>query len=307
MVRATRLAVWFFLTGFFMAKIRSIKPEFWESEQVGECQPMARLLFICLWNFCDDAGNYPASVKAMKRNAFGYDEVSADQVAAWMDELISNGLVAVYEVDGRCFWHVTGFSKHQTIARPFYKYPPFPDVPSPENDEFLPEQCSSNVQALPEQCSSNVQALRERETVREMERERERERETRITPVDAVSTPTVKPPDTVVGLLVQSGVCRNPHDPRVRKLVDNQVAPSVVADAIETARLKGKLSLGYVIGIIEGWQRDADGMRAGPSARMPRKVKSTREQLAEYHAIKAEQKKVIDGQVKEVEGGHVTG
>ena len=64
-----------------MAKIRTIKPEFWESEQVGECHPMARLLFICLLNFCDDGGNYPASVKAMKRNAFGYDEVTYSQVA----------------------------------------------------------------------------------------------------------------------------------------------------------------------------------------------------------------------------------
>lgn len=151
-----------------MAKIRSIKPEFWESEQVGECSPMARLLFICLLNFCDDGGNYPASVKAMKRNAFGYDEVSASQVQKMMDELVAQKLVVTYEADGKVFWHVTGFTKHQTIARPFYKYPPFPDVPSPENDESMPEQCSSSVQAMHEQCSSSAGKGKGKETEREM-------------------------------------------------------------------------------------------------------------------------------------------
>ena len=41
-----------------MARIRSIKPEFWTAEQVMECSPMARLLFIGMWNFCDDGGNH---------------------------------------------------------------------------------------------------------------------------------------------------------------------------------------------------------------------------------------------------------
>jgi len=43
-----------------MARIRTIKPEFWVSEQVGECSPNARLLFIGMWNFCDDRGVHPA-------------------------------------------------------------------------------------------------------------------------------------------------------------------------------------------------------------------------------------------------------
>lgn len=34
-----------------MARIRTIKPEFWTSEQVMGCAPLARLLFIGLWNF----------------------------------------------------------------------------------------------------------------------------------------------------------------------------------------------------------------------------------------------------------------
>lgn len=39
-----------------MARIRTIKPEFWTAEQVMELSRDARLLFIGMWNFCDDAG-----------------------------------------------------------------------------------------------------------------------------------------------------------------------------------------------------------------------------------------------------------
>ena len=44
-----------------MARIRSIKPQFWTSEQIADCSSNARLLFIGLWNFCDDCGVHPAS------------------------------------------------------------------------------------------------------------------------------------------------------------------------------------------------------------------------------------------------------
>ena len=42
-----------------MARIRTIKPEFWASEQVMDCKPVTRLLFIGLWNFVDDFGRAP--------------------------------------------------------------------------------------------------------------------------------------------------------------------------------------------------------------------------------------------------------
>jgi hypothetical protein len=49
-----------------MARIRTVKPEFWTSEQVMNCSRDARLLFIGMWNFCDDGGNHPASAKTLK-------------------------------------------------------------------------------------------------------------------------------------------------------------------------------------------------------------------------------------------------
>lgn len=109
-----------------MARIRTIKPEFWASEQVMECSPIARLLFIGLWNFCDDAGNHVDSEKTIKAEIFPGDDISTADVRRMLDELSSNGLIVPYTNAGKGFIHVTGW-KHQKIDRPSFKHPPFPE------------------------------------------------------------------------------------------------------------------------------------------------------------------------------------
>lgn len=105
-----------------MARIRTLKPEFWTSEQVMECSPNARLLFIGLWNFCDDAGIHPASAKTLKAEVFPSDDISAADVQNLVDELTAQELLEEYEVAGRRYWAVTGWH-HQRIDQPTYKHP----------------------------------------------------------------------------------------------------------------------------------------------------------------------------------------
>lgn len=92
-----------------MARIRTIKPEFWTSEQVMECSPTARLLFVGMWNFCDDGGNHPASAKTLKAEVFPADDFTADSIQGMVDELVAQGLLLPYEADGKRFLHVTGW------------------------------------------------------------------------------------------------------------------------------------------------------------------------------------------------------
>lgn len=105
-----------------MARIRTIKPEFWTSEQIMECSPTARLLFIGLWNFCDDGGNHPASAKTIKAEVFPGDAIDSDEVKALIEELTEQELIVEYEVAGKHYWHVTGWH-HQKIEKPTVKYP----------------------------------------------------------------------------------------------------------------------------------------------------------------------------------------
>jgi uncharacterized phage protein (TIGR02220 family) len=106
-----------------MARIRTIKPEFWTSEQVADCSPAARLLFIGIWNFCDDHGLHPASTRRLKMEVFPSDTISDHEIEAMINELLLARLLYAYQVDGKSYWQVTGWAKHQKIEKPTYRHP----------------------------------------------------------------------------------------------------------------------------------------------------------------------------------------
>lgn len=110
-----------------MARIRTVKPEFWSSEQVMACAPISRLLFIGIWNFADDCGRLADSAKSIKAQIFpGDDNINSENVRGMLDELSSNGLLLKYEVDGKAYLEITGW-KHQKIDRPQPPKHPPPD------------------------------------------------------------------------------------------------------------------------------------------------------------------------------------
>lgn len=106
-----------------MARIRTIKPEFWTSEQVADCSLTARLLFIGIWNFSDDHGVHPASIRRLKMELFPSDSISDDEIEALIHELLTAKLLNAYQVNGKGYWQVTGWAKHQKIEKPTYRHP----------------------------------------------------------------------------------------------------------------------------------------------------------------------------------------
>tara|TARA_R110002051_G_scaffold324936_1_gene424682 strand:- start:339 stop:1175 length:837 start_codon:yes stop_codon:yes gene_type:complete len=105
-----------------MPRIRTIKPDFWTSEQIVECSTNARLLFVGMWNFCDDGGVHPASVLRLKMEVYPGDDFTTDQMTGWIDELQAAGLLVEFEAQGKSWWVVTGW-KHQKIDRPSLRFP----------------------------------------------------------------------------------------------------------------------------------------------------------------------------------------
>lgn len=133
-----------------MARIRSIKPEFCTSEQVVDCSPIARLLFVCMWCFCDDAGNHVASAKTLKMEVFPGDDITAAEVQSLVDELIRAGLIVEYLAEGRLYWHVTGWH-HQKIDKPNYKHPPYnPEIRLPVDEHSTTTQLPVDEHSTPE-------------------------------------------------------------------------------------------------------------------------------------------------------------
>ncbi|MEO8401836.1 MAG: hypothetical protein ABI597_08600 [Gammaproteobacteria bacterium] len=106
-----------------MSRIRCVKPEFWTSEQILTCTRDARLIFIGLWNFCDDAGIHPASYVRLKAEVFPADNCEISDIKRWINELIENQLIREYAVEEKLYWQVTGWKRHQRIDKPTYRHP----------------------------------------------------------------------------------------------------------------------------------------------------------------------------------------
>ncbi|QSR28890.1 Hypothetical protein CFH99_0070 [Nocardioides aromaticivorans] len=98
-----------------MARIRTIKPEFWTDETVVELDYADRLLFIGMWNFADDQGFMPLRVKRIKMQVFPGDDYD---VEAGLRRLHESSLVALYAHPSGLLIHVRNWSRHQRISNP---------------------------------------------------------------------------------------------------------------------------------------------------------------------------------------------
>lgn len=109
-----------------MARIRSIKPEFTQSESMGRVSREARLLFILLWTICDDAGRTRAASRMLASILYPFDTDAAKRIDAWLEELEVEHCIVRYEVDGSKYLQVRNWLIHQKIDRPSAsKIPPF--------------------------------------------------------------------------------------------------------------------------------------------------------------------------------------
>jgi uncharacterized phage protein (TIGR02220 family) len=106
-----------------MARIRTIKPEFWTDESITECSVSARLLFIGLWNFADDSGSICGSSRQLKALVFPCDNFELEPL---LSELVNKNLIIPFSVDNKNYYYIKNFTKHQSINRPSHpKYPKY--------------------------------------------------------------------------------------------------------------------------------------------------------------------------------------
>ena len=101
-----------------MARIRTIKPEFPESESMGRVSREARFLFIMLWLACDDEGKTRGHSRKLASTLYPYDEDAPKLIDRWLAELERENVVIRYQVDGSTYLKVTAWAKHQKIDRP---------------------------------------------------------------------------------------------------------------------------------------------------------------------------------------------
>lgn len=98
-----------------MSRIRSIHPGLWTDEEFVTLSAFARLLFMGLWNECDDKGVFEWKPLTLKMRLLPADNVD---VAALLDEISDAGCIRRYEVDGKAFGAVRNFGKYQRPKKP---------------------------------------------------------------------------------------------------------------------------------------------------------------------------------------------
>lgn len=118
-----------------MARIRTIKPEFWTDDLIGSLARDHRLLFIATWNLADDEGLLRWSAPYLKGAVFPYDDdIGIADVESAMETLVGARVVFPY-LGGRSqqkLAYVVNFHKHQKVNRPSPSKLPPPSLQSSE-------------------------------------------------------------------------------------------------------------------------------------------------------------------------------
>lgn len=99
-------------------RIRTIRPEFYQSESVGSMMWKARLVFINLWSYVEDNGVNLDNPRLFRGQCMPYDDSVLDDIEDAFAELEQCGSIIRYERDGKRLLFVPGFEKWQNIQRP---------------------------------------------------------------------------------------------------------------------------------------------------------------------------------------------
>ncbi len=117
-----------------MARARNIKPGFFSNDDLGECSPLTRLMFIGMWTMADRRGRMEDRPKKIKATTLPYDNADCDEM---LSELEAHGFIIRYVVNGNKFIQIINWGKHQN-----------PHVKEPESE--IPEYCDNSVDSIEE-------------------------------------------------------------------------------------------------------------------------------------------------------------
>lgn len=100
-----------------MARIRTIKPEFFRSRSLAKCDREVRLTFVGLWTEADDHGRGVADSRILKGAIWPLDDdITHLHISAHLRVLVATGHIRLYEVAGETYYEVVNWDKHQAAA-----------------------------------------------------------------------------------------------------------------------------------------------------------------------------------------------
>ncbi|MFE7510130.1 hypothetical protein ACFU8I_02715 [Streptomyces sp. NPDC057540] len=149
-----------------MARIRSIKPEFFTSLTIADLEELsARLTFIGLWTYVDDNGVGLADPRLIRAAIWPLEEAPdiLQRTREDLQSLHAARLVTLYEASGKALIAISSWYEHQKVSHPRKpRYPRPEEVQSqpgtpPHQDSCEPPEGSGE---LPEDLQSPPETLR---------------------------------------------------------------------------------------------------------------------------------------------------
>ena len=137
-----------------MARIRSIKPDFWKSEAIAVHTFRARLTFIGLWTYVDDNGVGLDNPKLVAAELFALEDDPREALANVREDLArlhEAGRIRRYTVDSKAYLAIVNWREHQKIDKPGR-----PRYPEPDDPNAVHAQPVSSANANPREAVANV-------------------------------------------------------------------------------------------------------------------------------------------------------
>ena len=100
-----------------MARIRTVKPEFWKHEALSELPEATHMLAAALLNYADDFGYFNANPKLIQAECSPLREPSVS-IHESLVSLQAIGYIALGTADGKRYGRVINFETHQRVAHP---------------------------------------------------------------------------------------------------------------------------------------------------------------------------------------------
>lgn len=95
-----------------MARIRTIKPEFFTDAKVTSMTPLARLFYVSLWCEADREGRLAWEPDTLKYRYLPADKCDVEKLA---NELTQRKLIRLYQADDKILCWIPAFAKNQVI------------------------------------------------------------------------------------------------------------------------------------------------------------------------------------------------
>lgn len=130
-----------------MARIRTIKPEFFKSRTIASLPLHTRLTFIGLWTYVDDYGVGKDDERLIFAELWPLEEDMNAAVASTRESLArlrETGLITRYTVDGASYLAVVGWAEHQKVDRPSRHR-----LPGPDSQGAVALTCDDGADVLP--------------------------------------------------------------------------------------------------------------------------------------------------------------